>query len=559
MITSALFVLLAQAPAQAPDFTGLWEAALRFGPDIRGTAIVDRTPDGWRADFAGFQVPAQVTAQSVTFTLPDGKGSFRGQRVGPGVIGHWISDRTASYATLEPFGPNRWRGTITPLESRFTFYMPITRKPDGTLSTYLRNPERNQGRFIRAERIEIKDQDVRLLGTGGRADGTLSNGHYEDGVIRLPLRGGTYDFTKVTDSSTHPFFPRGFPAPRYRYALPLQLDDGWIVAPPESVGISRDSIEKFVQFLLEMPMDSLSSPQIHSLLIARHGKLVVEEYFHGTTRDQPHDLRSASKSWVAILIGAAIQAGIPIRSETPVYQTMLGTFSASLDPRKRAMTLEHLITMTAGFNCDPDDSTSADEDQMDGRGVEDKWGYTMNVPLISAPGEKIYYCSMEPNLAVGMLARISRENLTELSERLLQRPLQQRNYHLFLNPHGEPYGGGGHRFTTRDFAKWAQLMVNNGRWNGKQIVSADWVRRSTAALRDLSAIQQYGYLWNSVEYPYKGRKVRAFFAGGNGGQVSMGIPELDLVIAFTGGNYADPALFRPQRQFVPLYILPAVN
>jgi CubicO group peptidase (beta-lactamase class C family) len=102
-------------------------------------------------------------------------------------------------------------------------------------------------------------------------------------------------------------------------------------------------------------------------------------------------------------------------------------------------------------------------------------------------------------------------------------------------------------------------MVNNGRWNGKQLVSVDWVRRSTAPLRNLSANQQYGYLWNSVEYPYKDRKVRAFFAAGNGGQISMGIPELDLVIAFTGGNYADAALFRPQRQFVPLYILPSVS
>ena len=558
MIISAVLVLLAQT--QAPDFTGLWEAALRFGPDIRGTAIVYRSPGGWRADFAGFQVPAQVNAQTVTFELPDRKGTFRGQRVGTRVVGHWISGRTASYATLEPLGTNRWRGTITPMENRFTFYMPITRTPDGTLSTYLRNPERNQGRFIRAQRIEIKGEDVRLVGTGGRPDSTLSIGRYDDGgVIRLPLRGGTYDFTKVTDSSTHPFFPRGYPPPRYRYALPLQLDDGWIVAPPESVGISRDTIEKFVQLLLDMPMDSLSSPQIHSVLIARHGKLVVEEYFHGTTREQPHDLRSASKSWVAILIGAAMQAGIPISTETPVYQTMLGTVPASLDPRKRAMTLEHLLTMTAGFNCDPDDSTSADEDQMGNRRIEDNWGYTMAVPLISAPGEKIYYCSMEPNLAVGMLAKIARADLSELSERLLQRPLQQRNYHIGLNPNGQPYGGGGFRFTTRDFAKWAQLMVNNGRWNGKQIVSVEWVRRSTAALRDLSAVQQYGYLWNSVEYPYQNRKVRAFFAGGNGGQISMGIPELDLVIAFTGGNYADPALFRPQRQFVPLYILPAVK
>jgi len=107
--------------------------------------------------------------------------------------------------------------------------------------------------------------------------------------------------------------------------------------------------------------------------------------------------------------------------------------------------------------------------------------------------------------------------------------------------------------------KMAQLVVNKGRWNGKQLVSEDWVRRSTAPLRNLNAVQQYGFLWNSVEYDYNGRKIRAFFAGGNGGQVSMGIPDLDLVIAFTGGNYNDAVLFTGQRVYVPRYILPAVR
>jgi CubicO group peptidase (beta-lactamase class C family) len=102
-------------------------------------------------------------------------------------------------------------------------------------------------------------------------------------------------------------------------------------------------------------------------------------------------------------------------------------------------------------------------------------------------------------------------------------------------------------------------MVNEGKWNGRQIISRDWTRQSGAALRTLWPGQQYGWLWNSVDYPYKGRTVRAFFAAGNGGQIFMGIPALDLVIAFTGGNYSDPALFIPQQVFVPELILPAVN
>ncbi|HET8625544.1 MAG TPA: hypothetical protein VFM14_18430 [Gemmatimonadales bacterium] len=82
----------------------------------------------------------------------------------------------------------------------------------------------------------------------------------------------------------------------------------------------------------------------------------------------------------------------------------------------------------------------------------------------------------------------------------------------------------GQHFMPRDFMKLAQLMVNEGKWAGRQIVSPDWARKSTAALRDLSRVQQYGWLWNSPEYSYDGRKVRGFFAGGNGGQIFMDIP-----------------------------------
>jgi len=120
--------------------------------------------------------------------------------------------------------------------------------------------------------------------------------------------------------------------------------------------------------------------------------------------------------------------------------------------------------------------------------------------------------------------------------------------------------GGGSQLLPRDFMKIAQLMVDGGKWEGRAIVSPEWVRRSGAALSALGTSgQRYGYLWNSYEYPYRDRKVRAIFAGGNGGQVSIAIPELDLAIVFTGGNYADASLFIPQRAMVPERILTAVD
>jgi CubicO group peptidase (beta-lactamase class C family) len=105
--------------------------------------------------------------------------------------------------------------------------------------------------------------------------------------------------------------------------------------------------------------------------------------------------------------------------------------------------------------------------------------------------------------------------------------------------------------------KLGQLMLNGGTWGGRRVVSAEWAKRATSPLVPLGGVK-YGYLWWVVEYPYHGRTLQAFYAGGNGGQVLMGIPELDLVVAFYGRNYNDPVMFRIQRRLVPDAVLPAI-
>lgn len=559
-------------PAATPELEGLWSAHARYGPDVRGRLTILERTDPLVADIAGFSVPVKQQGSKLSFDLPDGKGSFRGERVGTGIDGHWIQPVTveggARYATpivLRAEGQARWTGLVTPRADHMTHFLPVTRGRAGRYLTYLRNPERNIGVFLGVSRIEQDGDSVRLLGTrrGQKQESVIATGRRDpdSGTFSLALSGNTFDFARDAAASS-PFYPRGNPPERYRYSPPIPFDDGWPVSTLEAEGIDRAAIEKFVQELIDMPQDGVSTSQVHSLLIARHGKLVLEEYFHGFDRDRPHDTRSASKSWTNVLIGAAMQVGLPIRLDTPVYETMLGAVPADLDPRKKSMTLEHLISMTAGYDCDDSGERPGDEDVMQQQTAEPDWyRYALDVPMAWNSGEKIVYCSMKPNLAAGMLEKIAGEPLPELFYRLVAKPLRMTNYHLFLQPTGEAYGGGGHHFTTRDFMKLTQLFLNGGEWHGRQIVSREWVRTSGAALRVLSprSGQTYGYLWNSVEYPYRGRKLHAYFSGGNGGQVYIGIPDLDLLIAFTGGNYADPVLFRSQREFVPEDILPAVR
>jgi CubicO group peptidase (beta-lactamase class C family) len=557
---------------------GLWEASRYFPASVAGSLLL-RPEDGHLvADIGGYRVPVTDNGARLSFSLPGGRGSFRGQRSAAGreIRGFWLqppipgSGRAyMSNVTLQAGKNGSWMGQIRPLADSATFFLPITVAPDGTASTYLREPEANQGILYNVGRLSRNGSEIDLLGVrrGQTTEAILFKGYYHDGELTFPGFQDqlSYDFSRVEDESISEFYPRGNAPIPYHYAEPVARDDGWAVATLSQVGISQRAIEKFIQKLIDVPMESIHTPQIHAVLIARHDKLVLEEYFHGYDRDRPHDTRSAAKSWTATLIGAAIQSGVPIKLSTPVYATMLGREPPDLDPRKKSMTLEHLLSMTAGFDCDENSDAPGSEDVMQDQTAQPDWyKYTMDVALVTAPGEKIQYCSAEPNLAAGVLEKVAGEPLPEMFDRLVARPLQMGTYYLLMTPTETAYGGGGHRFLPRDFMKLAQLMLNGGTWNGRRIVSQDWARIAGLPMHTLNNEpplgQQYGYLWNSKEYPYKNRAVRGYFAAGNGGQIFMAIPDLDLVIAFWGGSYADGGATRfAQRYLIPQDILPAVD
>jgi CubicO group peptidase (beta-lactamase class C family) len=106
--------------------------------------------------------------------------------------------------------------------------------------------------------------------------------------------------------------------------------------------------------------------------------------------------------------------------------------------------------------------------------------------------------------------------------------------------------------------KIGQLHLNGGMWNGRRIYTTEWSSRAVTS-HSIVNKSHYGYLWWITQYPYKGRNLIAYFASGNGGQTVITIPELDLVMAFYGGNYSDAASARASREYVPKYILPAMK
>ncbi len=573
------FVAAQAPPATAGDrpaaseLAGVWEAKLRFGPDIRGQLTIESTGARWRAEIAGHGAEARLANDTIVFELPDGRGGFRGQFVSKRerIVGHWIQPATAtngtryaSPATLSRIGKTeRWRGAIDPIDDEFRMYLKVVPVADGTMHAFLRNPERNIGFITRVAALERDGQVIRLLAAAKKPDPArvLAEGVYRDDVMSIPLRGGTYDFRRVSDDAVSDFYARARAGvgSEYRYRMPASNDDGWPVATPEEVGMSRAALEGLVRSIIDAPIDSVGVLEIHSVLIARHGKLVLEEYFHGEHRDKPHDTRSAAKVLASVLLGAAIHAGAPLSAQSHVYQVMnAGTF-ASLEPRKQSLTLEHLLTMSSGLDADDsDDNSPGREDFVVDEGHEpDYWKLTLGLDMIRDPGERAVYASMQANLVGGVLRTATGRPLIELFDELVAEPMQIRRYWINLMPLGEMYLGGGTRFLPRDFMKFGQLMLDGGSWGGDRIVDEAWAERATSPLVDIGK-SKYGYLWWLIEYPYQGRTIRGFYAGGNGGQVVMAIPELDMVVATHGGNYNDRVTFRIQRNLVPEHVLTAV-
>jgi len=558
----------APAHSSSDDLTGLWHAKLRFGPDVHGRLVIDRVNGAWHATLAGRSAPVRIRGDSVMFELPGNGGGFLGRmRSGPPspdrtadsiLVGRWIADRSTTPVTLASCGASCFQGDVAPEESAFTFWLKVRRLADGSLSAFLRNPERNLGGGPRfpVRSIRHDGATVALLDRNGKA---ITSGSFQDGVMSIPLRGGTYEFRRLPDSAYTDFYPRGRPTARYTYAPPRREDDGWEVGRLRDVGIAEDSIAKFVQMLIDMPIDSVSTPQTHALLIARHGKLVLEEYFHGEHADKPHNTRSASKTHVTALIGAAMHAGVRIDPATRVYATLRPN-AKDLPPRKQAMTLEHLLTMSAGFDCDDSGDRPGDEDVITSQdNPNPDWtNIVLDLDMVRDPGSAAVYCSIEPYLAGQMLARVSGRALPDLFHELLAEPLDFRRYSLGLDPLGEAYFGGGHRFVARDFLKLPQLYLNGGMWRGRRILSQEWVDRSSAPRYKIGS-RMYGYLWWIKDYSYRGRSIQAYMQLGNGSQNAIFIPELDLAIVTFGGNYNSPTINYLLNDLLPRHILPAVE
>ncbi len=277
---------------------------------------------------------------------------------------------------------------------------------------------------------------------------------------------------------------------------------------------------------------------IHSLLIVRNGFQVLDAYFYPFGRASTHDVASVTKSITSVLVGIAVDEGYFSGAEQTVLSLFPGQPIKNVSEQKRALTLAHLLTMTSGLDCRFEPAEPTLREMM--RSPE--WvPFVLDLPMISKPGSNFVYCSSGFHLLSGILSRTTGQSAFEFARGQLFGPLGINESSWPADRQGINHGWGDLQMLPTDMAKIGYLFLNQGRWDGRQILSAGWIAKSTAPLIELRGREQcYGYGW----WVYPRRKPMIYEALGRGGQRISVCPEKNLVVVFTGGGF-EPGDFAP--------------
>lgn len=313
----------------------------------------------------------------------------------------------------------------------------------------------------------------------------------------------------------------------YTYRQPLQGIDGWQTTTPEDVGLDRGALEALVNGIaLE------KAGLIHSLQVIREGRLVLDEYFHGYTPDDLHRLASATKSISSLLVGIAVDRGLIPGVEEP----LLRFFDQSGGATKRwsEETLRDLLTMTMAL-----DWTAQEMDTVHGTGP-DFFQQVLSRRVVSTPGTEWNYVSANVDLLAGVIFSATGQHADAFAREALFAPLGITAYDWeYGKRNGYVLMDGSLQLRPRDLAKVGATVAAGGVWDGRRVISKEWIDESTRthmSTGQLPALGGYGYLWWTGEMPTSRGTTPVVVANGQGSQFIMIFPNLDLVVVSTGGN-----------------------
>ena len=332
---------------------------------------------------------------------------------------------------------------------------------------------------------------------------------------------------------------------------PVDLAAPWASATVAEAGGSPETVERGLA-------RARANPRILSVLAAKDGRLVVEEYFGVGHADSLNDVRSVTKSVVSALTGAAVERG-DLALDDPIAGH-LEAVTGRLPPEKAAVTVRQLLAMTSGFEWNESGGGGSYYEWITS---DDPVGHLLAKPLSDPPGRRFNYNSAAVHLLGIVLEQATGASLPDLAQQMLFGPAGVTRARWEPLGAGRHNGGAGLDLRPRDLARFGQLFLQGGRSGLRQVLPSGWVELSTAekfgwrtdsgSLRGIS----YGFLW----WVAPGAAEPFYFAWGYGGQYVVVVPGLNLVVVATNdwrGVGADAEFYEQETvEIVLRYLVPA--
>lgn len=309
---------------------------------------------------------------------------------------------------------------------------------------------------------------------------------------------------------------------------PEPLADGWAIATPAEVGISPAALATIHDELLRE--DRFVGAR--AFLVVKDNQLVFETYLRDPAdRDRVHHLQSTTKSVTSALFGIARGWAVMPALDTPLC-AILPDKCRGLPAAKQAITLEHLLTMRSGLAVDNEDFSM----EMWVGNPSDPIRFLLEKPLYAAPGETYYYRDADPQLLGYAMQRLTGMSEEAFARQTLFGPLGITNYYWDHGTHGESMAAHGLHLRPRDLAKFGQLLLDEGRWQGEPIVPATWCAAATRHQVVPGEQARFGYGY----YVWIVPEANGYSTWGHGGQYAFVVPEKRLVMVLISLPDSDP-------------------
>ncbi len=319
----------------------------------------------------------------------------------------------------------------------------------------------------------------------------------------------------------------------YFYVPPNDLQDGLPVQALHGNDLLIPHLTEMTNALYEE-----TYPYTQSVLVFHDGALVYEEYFYEFDQSKQHQLRSATKTLMALLAGIAIDQGLIPTIDDPVLPFFHEyTNLENLDARKTSITIRDLLTMQSGLECNDWDETSVgNESKMI---YSDDWArFILDLPMANEPGTVGSYCSGNVAIIGRIIEKATGKPLKEFADEFLFEPLGIHDYQWDFRPDRSNVDNFTQAWLRpRDMMKIGVLIFDGGEWNDQRIVSSAWIEELTNAQSKIGDTP-YGYFfWGRYIFPDGKNRIEIPQMSGNGGQKVIVLKEQNAVIVLTGGNY----------------------